>query len=203
MFLPPPASPSVFPSKVVYHLYGMDTTLEKDEPYTDKRGRKDTMKVKAKEIAYLNMVIPTREAEAYRKAKGLVDFGFNGFVCDKRTSHTHYHNCYGLDESGGRNLTNVIVYHKDVYDGKSPHARVVIGDEATLFVAMNKMLKHQTDLPYLDAHVPEITMRAKRNGLVSFRASLEWETPIWYIKRDLKSWNKVIEEFFKNGAYRS
>jgi hypothetical protein len=202
MFLPPPETPTIKDGITVYHLYPMDTELGKDDFWKDARGTLNKRVIKRSEIAYFNIVVPMREAEAYRKAKGYVDFGFKEFVCDKTRMNIHYHNFYGLDDNGGRYLTSIVGWHKEVYDGTNPDARVVIGSQDVLIRALSRILKSLTDMPFLNAHVPDIMMQAKSYGLISFKGSNNWVSPIWYIRQDLTKWNKIIEEYFKRMGKR-
>lgn len=201
MFLPPPKSPIKYlPNVVIYHCYPMDTTLDKKVSYKDKDGRVKDKTEKAREFAYLNCVMPYRQAEAYRKSKDFVDFGISDYVCDKDSVVMYIHNSYGIGDYGGRNLSNIILWHKDVYVGNNPKvARVVIGDESILVKAMEDILRYLSDVPFLDSHVADIVAyaRSSNTGAISFKGSNEWVSPVWYIQRDNKLWQKTMTEYFR------
>ena len=201
MFLPAPDKPiRHLPRVTVYHYYPMDVKLEKDVVYKDARGNMNKKAVSEYAVAYMNLVMPQRDADVYRRNKDrLSDFGMD-YIVDFDASQMRYHNCYGMDETGARALTNVIVWHKHVYDGANPDvARVVIGNESILVSAMESMLKYYTDVPFLKNHVSDIVSYARslNVGAIQFKGSNEWVAPIWYLVKDKKLWNDIVQKYFK------
>lgn len=201
MFLPPPTEPrKILPNMTIYHLYPSDTFLEKDVFYKDKHDKVNKKLEKKRELAYLNCVMPTRQAEAFRKSKELFDFGLSDYVVDKDRVCLNFHNCYGKSEYGGRSLTNIVLWHKDTFVGDNPeNARIIIGDEQTLVIAIRGMLKYLSDIPFMDIHVPDIVAYARSMGYgaVTFKGSNEWATPMWFVTRDVGLWNRIMTDFFK------
>lgn len=201
MFLPYPEEPiRHLPRVTVYHYYPMDTKMEKEVVDKDARGNSYKRKQSEYVVAYMNIVMPQRDADAYRRARShITDFGMN-YIVDLESSRVHFHNFYGMDKVGVRALTNVIIWHNTVYDGTNPEvARVVIGDESVLVNAMEAMLKYYTDVPFLPSHVAGIVRRAREMGCgaVQFKGSHEWATPVWYLTKGKSLWNKILLDYFK------
>lgn len=201
MYLPEPDKPiRHLPRVTVYHYYPMNFTLDMDDMQKDKNGKAYKGNRKNYAVAYMNIVMPQRDAEVYRRSKEqYVDFGMD-YIVDRDNSRMFFHNCYGLDEHGARALTNVIVYHKQVYDGANPdEADTIIGGEDVLVSAMGAMLKKLTQVPFLPHHVPLIVQyaRSMEYGAVQYLNSNEWHAPRWTIVRDRKLWDKIILDWVK------
>lgn len=197
MYLPqPPTTPmKILPSLLVYNLYPCESKIAIDEPFKDLQGRNNTRKANKEIIAFANIVLPYRDAEAFRKSSSeYVDFG-TGVYTNKTFATIKYHHFYGKGDFGGRYLTNVIIWHKQLFDGTNPEtARMVIGDESTLFDAMRGILKHLSDIPFLARDVPNIVTRARASGTgaIRYRGNTEWASPVWDIKADGGLWNDII-----------
>lgn len=197
MYLPaPPKEPlRILPDVLIYNLYPCEKKVSIPESYKDTRGVMKERIVNRDSIAFANIVLPYRDAEAYRKSSSeYVDFGTGTYI-NKAFATIKYHHFYGKGDFGGRYLTNVVIWHKQLFDGTNPEtARMVIGNEDTLNRAMESILKGIVDIPYLKRSVPDIISKARSSntGAIRYKGSTEWELPIWYILDDKQLWEKIM-----------
>lgn len=205
MYLPAPDEPIRYlPNAVIYHYYPMDFVLDKEVVHKNSNGQTYKKMEKQPAVAYMNIVLPYRVAEAYRRSKNqYIDFGLD-YIVDRKNCQLYFHNSYGVSDDGLRALTNVVAYHRGVYDGTNPEkAYVIIGNESILHSAMVSILKTLTQVPFLSSHVPRIVDYARSSGygVVRYMNHIDWIAPRWTIARDKKAWNIIILDWFKESGY--